>query len=245
MIHVVTAGNRSLYRRELAMMHAQRAAMFIDQLGWPLQRDASGGESDPGDDDQAIYFLVLEADGALAASCRIRPTLGWSLLGGPAAHLAPGDGLAQRTDTWELSRILLLPPNQRRPGHVPPGEVRLAVLEEACERSVRRLVGLADGLMEEVLMRSGMAIGKLGPTLPFGASPAFAFEIGTGPETIAALREALGIERARRLRLPDVTANGDIRPQEVEELLGVAARLEPRDLQALMAALRRAAAEEN
>ncbi|WP_300574385.1 acyl-homoserine-lactone synthase [Phenylobacterium sp.] len=245
MIHVVTAGNRSLYRRELAMMHAQRAAMFIDQLGWPLQRDASGGESDPGDDDLAIYFLVLEADGALAASCRLRPTIGWSLLGGPAGHLAPGDDLARRTDTWELSRILLLPPSERRPGHVPPAEVRLAVLEEACERGVRRLVGLADGLMEEVLMRSGMAIGKLGPTLPFGASPAFAFEIGTGPETIAALRETLGIERARRLRLPDVTANGDVRPQEVEELLGAAARLEPRDLQALMAALRRAVAEEN
>lgn len=166
MIHVVTAGNRSLYRRELAMMHAQRAAMFIDQLGWPLQRDASGGESDPGDDDLAIYFLVLEADGALAASCRLRPTIGWSLLGGPAGHLAPGDDLARRTDTWELSRILLLPPSERRPGHVPPAEVRLAVLEEACERGVRRLVGLADGLMEEVLMRSGMAIGKLGPTLP-------------------------------------------------------------------------------
>jgi N-acyl-L-homoserine lactone synthetase len=245
MIHVVTAGNRSLYRRELAMMHAQRAAMFIDQLGWPLQRDASGGESDPGDDDQAIYFLVLEGDGALVASCRLRPTMGWSLLGGPAAHLAPGDDLARQADTWEMSRILLLPPDQRRPGHMPPGEVRLAVLEEACERGVRRLVGLAEGLLEEVLMRSGMAIGKLGPTLPFGASPAFAFEIGTGPAAIAPLREALGIERARRLRLPDTTADVDIRPLEVEAFLGAAARLEPRDLQALMAALRRAVAEEN
>ena len=71
MIHVVTADNRRLYRRELALMHAQRAAMFIDRLGWPLQRDADGGESDPGDDDQAIYFLVLEAGGELASSCRI------------------------------------------------------------------------------------------------------------------------------------------------------------------------------
>ncbi|MDO8410402.1 MAG: acyl-homoserine-lactone synthase [Phenylobacterium sp.] len=245
MIHVVTAGNRSLYRRELAMMHAQRAEVFIDQLGWPLQRDASGGESDPGDDDQAIYFLVLEADGALVASCRIRPTVGWSLLGGPAAHLAPDENLARRIDTWELSRILLLPPSQRSPGHVPPGEVRLAILEEAYERGVPRLVGLADGLMEEVLMRSGMAIGKLGPTGPFGASPAFAFEIGTGPAAIAALRQTLGIERARRLRLPNAPAGGDVRPQEVEAFLGVAARLDRRDLQALMAALRRAVAEEN
>jgi N-acyl-L-homoserine lactone synthetase len=244
MIHVVTAENRRLYGRELASMHAQRAAVFIDQLGWPLERDAGGGEVDPGDDDQAVYFLVLEAEGQVAASCRIRPVAGWSLLGGPAAHLAPDLALTDDEGTWELSRLLLRTPGLR-PLHVPAGELRLALLEEACERHVTRLVGLTDGLMETTLMRSGLAIGRLGAPRPFGASLAFAFEIDTGTEAIEALRRKLGISHARRLRLPASPPGADIRPQEVEEMLGAAARLAPRDLQALMAALRRAATEEN
>lgn len=245
MIHVVTADNRRLYRRELALMHAQRAAMFIDRLGWPLQRDADGGESDPGDDDQAIYFLVLEAGGELASSCRIRPTADWSLLGGPAAHLAPGTRLTGPEHTWELSRLLLGPPSLSQLGRITPGELRLALLEEACERGISRLVGLAEGLAETILLRSGLVIDKLGQTLPFGASLAFAFEVDTSLRAIESLREKLGMEGARRLRLPAVEVEGDVLPQEVEAFLAAAARLEPRDLQALMAALRRAVAEEN
>jgi len=245
MIHVVTADNRRLYRRELALMHAQRAAMFIDRLGWPLQRDADGGESDPGDDDQAVYFLVLEAGGELASSCRIRPTADWSLLGGPAAHLAPGTRLTGPEGAWELSRLLLGPPSLSQLGRITPGELRLALLEEACERGISRLVGLAEGLAETILLRSGLVIDKLGQTLPFGASLAFAFEVDTSLRAIESLREKLGMECARRLRLPAVEVEGDVLPQEVEAFLAAAARLEPRDLQALMAALRRAVAEEN
>lgn len=245
MIHVVTAGNRNLYRRELAMMHAQRAAMFIDQLGWPLQRDAAGGEVDAGDDDEAVYFLVLEAGGELAASCRIRPTADWSLLRGPAAHLAPGASLSGPEEVWELSRLLLGLPSLRPLGRISPGELRLALLEEACERGISRLVGLAEGLMETILLRSGLVIDKLGQTLPFGASLAFGFEVDTSLRAIEVLREKLGMARARRLRLPGVDVEGDVRPHELEELLGAAARLEPHDLQALMSALRRAADEEN
>ena len=74
MIHVVTAGNRNLYRRELAMMHAQRAAMFIDQLGWPLQRSAAGGDAvgvlDAG---LCIYEGALSFVTGISCNCRDSP----------------------------------------------------------------------------------------------------------------------------------------------------------------------------
>ena len=240
MIHVVTAENRPIYRRELAQMFAQRAAFFIDRLGWPLARDAEGLECGAHDDAAAVYFLVLDAAGEVTASCRARPFRGGPLLDGrvevPAALGA--------TPTWELARILLTPDDRPRAPHVRPGELRLAVLEEAVECGVERLVGLVDSLHEAALMRSGYRIRPLGAPMDLGAGRALPFEIDAGPAGLADLRRRVGLQRARRLRLPPAPGAW-ASAKEVETFLEAAHRLAPEQLVVLRAALRRAADEEN
>ncbi len=239
MIHVVTVDNRAVYARELAQMFAQRAAFFIERLGWPLARDADGGERDGQDDAAAIYFLVLDSAGEVSASCRLRPAEGGALLNGvagPAPTAPPG--------SWELSRILLTPPDRPAPPPARPGAFRLAVLEEAVERGVERLVGIVDGLHETALMRSGYRIRPLGPSLLLGGGRAVPFEIDTRPQALAELRRQLGLEHADRLRLPRAPGGG-ASPKEIETFLQAAQKLEPDQLDKLRAALRRAADEEN
>lgn len=239
MIHVVTAENRAVYRRELTQMFAERAAFFIDRLGWPLTCSADGSEQDGHDDAEAIYFLVLDGAGEVSASCRARPFAGGDLMNGLA-----GAAAAAPRSSWELSRIMLTPPERPWPPQVRPGELRLAVLEEAVERGVERLVGVVDGLHEAALMRSGYRIRTLGPPLILGGGRAATFEIDARPEALADLRRRLGLERARRLRLPRVPAGG-ASPKEIEAFLQAAHKLEPDQLTELRAALRRAADEEN
>jgi len=242
---VVSLAAQALYRRELDQMFSRRTAHFRDQLGWPLGDGTRPGERDAGDDDQALYLLALEADGLVSASLRVRPTRDWSLLAGPAAALAPEARDLDAPDVWELSRLLLPPLGPGRPGRVRPFELRLALLEEACDHGIRRIVGLAEGLAEAVLMRSGLPIRKLGPTQPFGRALAFAFEIEVGPQALAALHAREGEAQARRLRLPPIPDPGGVSPLEMEEMLEAARRLEPVQLRALITALRQAGDEEN
>lgn len=239
MIHVVTVENRAVYARELAQMFTQRAAFFIERLGWPLTCGPDGGEQDGHDDAEAIYFLVLDGAGEVCASCRARPFAGGDLMNGVAGVSAAASGRS-----WELSRIMLTPADQPWPPQVRPGELRLAVLEEAVERGVERVVGVVDGLHETALMRSGYRIRPLGPPLTLGGGRAATFEIDAGPEALDDLRRRLGLDRARRLRLPRVPGGG-ASPKEIEAFLRAARKLEPDQLTELRAALRRAADEEN
>lgn len=244
MIHVVTSENRAVYARELAQMFAQRAAFFIDRLGWPLTRDPDGGERDGHDDALAIYFLVLDAAGEVLASCRARPLDGGPLLDGVHLDVAIAETATSAREAWALGRILLAPPERPRAPHIRTGELRLAVLEEAVECGVERLVGVVDALHETALMRSGYRIRALGAPGELGGGRVVAFEIDARPMALADLRRRLGLDRARRLRLPP-TPGGWASPKEMETFLRAAQRLDRDQLSVLRAALRRAADEEN
>lgn len=57
MIFIVTGENRHLFESELAQMHRQRKAVFIDDLGWKVP--AIGGmEIDSYDHANTIYLLL-------------------------------------------------------------------------------------------------------------------------------------------------------------------------------------------
>ena len=68
MIHMITAENRHLYRAELREMHQLRRVHFVEERGWSQLTVRDGGEYDSSDDDRAIYFLALDAEGNIARS---------------------------------------------------------------------------------------------------------------------------------------------------------------------------------
>ena len=90
MIHIITAENRHLFRHALMEMHRQRKAVFIDELGWPLQAEA-GIEIDAYDGEDVVY--LIESDGPRACvggSARLLPTVRGHLLQDVFADLPRG-----------------------------------------------------------------------------------------------------------------------------------------------------------
>src|SRR5579875_591231 len=101
MIHVVTNANRSLYLHALKQMHRLRKVHFVDERGWTEMTLRDGGEYDPYDDDDAVYLLAIEADGAVSCSMRMRPTLSGSILTDVFPRLVAADEIGLcAADTW-------------------------------------------------------------------------------------------------------------------------------------------------
>lgn len=149
MIHVVTQQNRAFYKAQLEQMHRMRREVFIVGRGWCLQ-ERDGGEYDRGDDEQAVYLMMLDEDGTLQVSVRARPVMDWSILLDEMPGCAEGQVEAlRRPDVWEMARHLATGQG-RSAGEAREraAEFRIALLEAALARGITQLVGTVDvGLM--------------------------------------------------------------------------------------------------
>lgn len=228
MIHVVTEENGRLYEAEFAALR---------NLTEGLARAALRLE--PG----SIHLLALDGGGAPEFACRFRPTdLGGRIPDALAHMVAAGPASIRAAEVWERTRIYAAPhicgpdPLQRRRC----GELRLAVLEEAAERGVRRIVELVpcSGLVET--LRSGWRARLLGLPAAVDGVAMVAVEVDASAEAAAELRERLACGPSRRLRLKAGDARWSAPPKEIETFLEAAQQLGPGQLEPLLVALRAA-----
>lgn len=198
MIHIVTHEQRRFYAAQLEAMHRRRREVFIDERGWKLE-ERDGGEYDPGDDEAAIYMLMLDMSGRLQVSVRVRPVMDWSMLIDEMPNCVEGDAKAlRRPDVWEMAR------------HVANGagaaigearsraaEFRIAMLETAREHGVTRLVGSVDvGLLAHGI-RAWLDLKPLGiPVVYPEGGAAVGYEIPVTDDLICRLRERHDVHEA-------------------------------------------------
>jgi N-acyl-L-homoserine lactone synthetase len=195
MIHVVTHALRGVYADQIAAMHRMRRETFIVARGWALE-ERDGGEYDRGDDEQALYFMMLDEDGGLQVSIRVRPVLDWSILIDEMPACVEGDAEAlRRPDVWEMARHLAsgqgrsVGEARRR-----AAEFRIAMLEAARARGVTRIVGSVDvGLLAHGV-RSWFDLKPLGlPVVYPEGGAAVGYEIPVTDDLIHRLRRANGL----------------------------------------------------
>lgn len=204
MIHVVTHALRGVYAEQIAAMHRLRREVFIVARGWNLQ-ERDGGEYDRGDDDQAIYFMMLDEDGGLQVSVRVRPVMDWSILLDEMSGCVEGDAESlRRPDVWEMARHLANAQG-RSVGEARQraAEFRIAMLEAARARGITRLVGSVDvGLLAHGV-RAWLDLKPLGlPVIyPEGGS-AVGYEIPVSDDLIARLAGAHGVTEPAAFELP-------------------------------------------
>jgi acyl-homoserine lactone synthase len=109
MIFVVDAGNRKHFATDLAAMHRQRKAVFVDRAGWklPVVADQEIDRYDLLRD--TVYLLAKnEPYGDVLASVRILTTVGPHLM----QELCSGahrTGLPSGPTVWEVSRYCTAP----------------------------------------------------------------------------------------------------------------------------------------
>jgi len=194
MIHVVTHAQRRVYAEQIAAMHRMRREVFIVARGWKLE-ERDGGEYDRGDDEKAIYFMMLDEAGGLQVSVRVRPVLDWSILLDEMSGCVEGDAAAlRRPDVWEMARHLASGQG-RSVGEAKrrAAEFRIAMLEAAMRRGVTRLVGSVDvGLLAHGV-RAWLDLKPLGlPVVYPEGGAAVGYEIPVSEDLIARMRRMHG-----------------------------------------------------
>jgi acyl-homoserine lactone synthase len=206
MIHVVTSANRDLYAAVLAEMHRLRKVHFVDERGWKAMTVRDGGEYDAYDDEQTVYLLAIEPDGAISCSMRMRPAATGSILADVFPHLiAEDEPSIAAPDVWEISRYFASGATRGKSGFRRRAEIRLASLEVAMERGVKRLVGMID-------------IETLGLPAPYDEGVAQAIGIQVSRGALLDMEDSQGLQSPLSLNL-DQSRLPPLPPQDIEALL--------------------------
>ena len=232
MIHVITAANRSLYGPQLLQMHRLRAKIFVEGMGWNRPIAADGGEYDEGDDDRAIYFLAIDANGDVEAGIRARPTDDWCMAADVFPHfVGPDEESVRNPDVWEMARLFAVGNLRGAEGFNRRGEVRLAILEKAVECGVRRIIGMSEVYLVGPAMRSGWRLRVCGLPQCYGEGDAVAVEVEASPGAVDELMERLALTQSVMLELDACHPIADIGPKEAEVFAEAVRRLTPESRQ--------------
>src|SRR5262245_10036242 len=111
MIHAVGAGNAHFYAPQLDQMFRMRHAFYVEGRGWADLVSVDGRERDEFDNESACYLMSLDEDSEVAASVRLNPTTGPTLLH-KFAHWSD-ETLPRRADAWDISRWIAAPAHRR------------------------------------------------------------------------------------------------------------------------------------
>lgn len=219
MIHVVTHAQRHVYAQQLTTMHRMRREVFVGKRGWNLQTREDGGEYDRGDDDKAIYFMMLDRDGGLQVSVRVRPVTDWSILLDEMPGCVEGDVSAlRRPDVWEMARHLA-GQQGRSVGEAKrrAAEFRIAMLEAALRKGVTQLIGSVDvGLLAHGI-RAWLDLKPLGlPVVYPEGGAAVGYEIPVSEDLIERLKRAHGVTRPSAFELEVESATPWMTPAGLE-----------------------------
>jgi N-acyl-L-homoserine lactone synthetase len=177
----------------LRRVFEHRRHIFVDRLGWNALDRPDGLERDALDGPEAVYILVVDANGDLRGSARLLPTTGPHLFSTALAAF-PGPDYAAAADVWEWSR--------HAPGHpnwspdinqIARFTLHLGVCEVALRRGVRALVALTETRLLRHARRLGWACDPIGPVMPFTEGEAVAVRNPVDSAVLARLRRATGM----------------------------------------------------
>ncbi|HEV2271368.1 MAG TPA: acyl-homoserine-lactone synthase [Steroidobacteraceae bacterium] len=166
MIFVVDARNRRHFAADLAAMHCQRKAVFVDGAGWKLLV-LSNKEIDRYDLlEETVYLLAKdEPDGPVLASARLLTTTGPHLMRDLYSNLYRTD-LPSGPTVWEVSRYCTAPGiggRSRRLGLL--WETICGIMETAMHHGIDQVIFAANRALLPRALECGWDARVLGPTI--------------------------------------------------------------------------------
>lgn len=229
MIHVVTLANQHLYGRQLDQMFRMRHAFYIEGHGWSGLTSKDGRETDEFDDDNAVYLMSIDPFGDVAASVRLNPTLGPTLLKKFADW--SDEALPELESVWDISRWIAAPQHRRSSNPRWPTnhqrELMIGILEFCLSRGLTHLTMLAEHRLAERISAYGWPLRNLGAprTYEGGKGIAVAAEIEVGLHVLAMTRAKTGVHGAMlveidpaQLALPGPAIPSNVAPDDLRDL---------------------------
>jgi len=193
MIFLVNAENRRLFESDLAEMHRQRKAIFVDKIGWkiPVVTDM---EIDRYDRDDTMYLLLKDSpEGELLASARLLPTVRPHLMSDLFAAACAGAAPSGPT-VWEVSRFCTAPVLPRKRSRVALlWEIICGVMEAALLYGIDQVIFAANRALLPLALRCGWQARTLGPTLQDEDDEVTAAAAMITPAGLRCVRERRGV----------------------------------------------------
>lgn len=151
MIRYIYAAELSEHPTLAGAMFTDRAVQFRDRLGWDVEVDRLGWETDEYDRANPLYVIWEPERGVHGGSMRFLPTTGPTMLADHFTHLT--DGVTLRSPrVWECTRFCVSPT-------VPSCDVARQLLLAAAELGVgmglSQSVGVFDARMIKIYGRLG------------------------------------------------------------------------------------------
>jgi acyl-homoserine lactone synthase len=197
MIHAVSLANQHLYARQLDQMFRMRHAFYIEGHGWAGLTSMDGRETDAFDNDDAVYLMSLDPFGDVAASVRLNPTTGPTLLKKFADW--SDEAIPELESVWDISRWIAAPQHRRSTNPRWPSnhqrELMVGILEFCLTRGLTHLVMLAENRLAERIATYGWPLRYLGAPREYenGKGVAVAAEIEVGQHVLALTRAKTGV----------------------------------------------------
>jgi N-acyl-L-homoserine lactone synthetase len=210
MIHAVGAENAHLYSAQLDQMFRMRHAYYIEGHGWADLVSQNGRERDEFDNGSCIYLMSLDEANEVAASVRLNPTTGSTLLH-KFAHWS-GEPLPHSADAWDISRWIAAPAHRRgdaaRWSTNHQRELMIGILEFCLGRGIVKLIMLAELRLAERIAAYGWPLRYLGAPRAYegGKGVAVAAEILVRADVLDLTRAKTGLGSQLLVdRLPAIT----------------------------------------
>jgi acyl-homoserine lactone synthase len=193
-IVVVDSGNRRHFAADIAAMHRQRKAVFVDRAGWkvPVVADLEIDRYDLLEDTR--YLLAKEEPyGPLLASARLLTTTGPHLmqdLYSPSHRAALPSG----PTVWEVSRFCTSPGIGGRTKRLALlWEIICGVMETTLAHGVDQVIFAANRALLPLALECGWEARTVGPTLRDGNDEVTAVVAAVTPEGLRNVRDRHGV----------------------------------------------------
>ena len=133
-------------------MLCDRAAVFKERLGWDLNTDDAGRETDEYDAMNPLYLILCDENGDHLGSTRLMPTTGPTMLADHFSHLTDGVEIESPL-IWETTRLFIA--RRGELGRRAAAALMWAGCRFALDSGIGFFVGVAPGQMVRVYTAGG------------------------------------------------------------------------------------------
>lgn len=173
-------------------MHALRARVFKDRMGWEVPI-LSGMEIDGYDAIDPTYMLVKERTGQVRGCWRILPTEGPYMLKDSFPQLLDGAPAPEDEKIWELSRFAIETDVNNSFGFA---NLTIECIREMMaygqKHAIQQYVTVTTTAVERLLKKAGCVVTRLAPPLVIGVETAVALYMDVD-KTYAALSTSMDV----------------------------------------------------
>lgn len=171
MIHIINRYNAHLYGDILYKMHKLRHDIFVEQKGWEKLRREDNFEIDQFDNDDATYFLKIDAGDRILGGMRLRPTSKASQLGTMFRAMCEFEAPPFADNIWEMSRYFVADKSYRSKAGFPVFyELFFSVLEYAVSKGIIALSGFLEAITLPRLNALPWNVQYLGNIVTYGGT---------------------------------------------------------------------------